>query len=136
MACLSTVFGQEPYGTRDGYEDNQTGVDDEEEDVKDDGIVVDDGGENRNDSSRPVGGIFLHFSSPRLCRRDGMATLHSCTFQARAAALSLFTATESHSQLAPNGAHHFHCSQHWPSTADQNFESVLGRWFSREQQSD
>lgn len=52
---MSTVLGQQPDSSGYGHQDNDNGVDDEQEDVENYRVVVDDAGQDGNDSSCPVG---------------------------------------------------------------------------------
>lgn len=57
MTGVRSILRKKPDSSGNREKDNDDGVDDEEEDVEHDGIVVDDGTEQRDDASGPVRGI-------------------------------------------------------------------------------
>lgn len=72
---MSPILGQQPDSPSNRHQDNDNGVDEEQEDVEYYRVVVDDGRENRNDASCPVGGIhFFHLSNLVRLNDDGTRT--------------------------------------------------------------
>lgn len=83
---MSPILGQQPDSPSNRHQDNDNGVDEEQEDVEYYRVVVDDGRENRNDASCPVGGThFFHLSN--------LVRLNETALELHSHGLCVFTAT-------------------------------------------